>query len=119
MTVTVGIIIFDILSLVTHISERVLKLIAPTVFVLFSSLILMILLRRSDNHNILNVDGVGDVVVHPQVLPDLADSLAAVRADVAPPVMYPLHVQPDITLLTERFPTLKHILYLISQSKAP
>ena len=68
----------------------------------------MILLRRSNNHNILNVDGVGDVVVHPQVLPDLADSLAAVRADVAPPVMYPLHVQPDITLLTERFPTLKH-----------
>ena len=36
MTVTVGIIIFDILSLVTHISERVSKLIAPTVFVLFS-----------------------------------------------------------------------------------
>ena len=71
-------------------------------------MILMILLRRFDNHNILNVDGVGDVVVDPQVLPDLADSLAAVRADVAPPVMYPLHVQPDITLLTERFPTLKH-----------
>ena len=60
------------------------------------------------------------MVVDPQVLPDLADSLAAVRADVAPPVMYPLHVQPDITLLTERFPTLKHILYfiLLSQSEA-
>ena len=29
MTVTVGIIIFDILSLVTHISERVSKIIAP------------------------------------------------------------------------------------------
>ena len=120
---TVGAIIFDTLSLVTHISERVSKLIAPTVFVLFSWLILLlcwILLRRSDNHNILNVDGVGDVVVDPQVLPDLADSLAAVRADVAPPVMYPLHVQPDITLLTERFPTLKHILYfiLLSQSEA-
>ena len=48
------------------------------------------------------------MVVDPQVLPDLADSLAAVRADVAPPVVYPLHVQPDITLLAERFPTLKH-----------
>ena len=108
---TVGAIIFDTLLLVTHISERVSKLISPTVFVLFSWLILLlcwILLRRSDNNNILNVDGVGDVVVDPQVLPDLADSLAAVRADVAPPVMYPLHVQPDITLLTERFPTLKH-----------
>ena len=33
---TVGAIIFDTLSLETHISERVSKLIAPTVFVLFS-----------------------------------------------------------------------------------
>ena len=32
----IGAIIFDTLSLETHISERVSKLIAPTVFVLFS-----------------------------------------------------------------------------------
>ena len=42
----------------------------------------------------------------PQVLPDLADHLSTLRADVSLLKVNPLVVKLQVTLFTERFPTL-------------